>query len=289
MANGARRVGLLYHPLVEASQALARRLVPVVEAHGGEPWIESAWARDEIFQQASACELLVVLGGDGTILRVARASLVREIGDDGHRATPSLLTVDFGTLGFLAELAPERAEEGLHRVLHERAYWHEERRLLRAQLEREGEIVSTHEALNDVVLARGDGPHAIRIVLSVDGAETARYTADGLIIASPTGSTAYALGAGGPIMAPGLDGILAIPVAPHLALVRGFVVPGRSRLTVQGYSRRSTVVTIDGQINLEYEEGDRLHVTQSDAVARFVRLGSPNYFYATLQEKLRRG
>jgi NAD+ kinase len=150
-------------------------------------------------------------------------------------------------------------------------------------------VVEEQDGLNDVVLARADGPHAIRLTLFIDGTETARYTADALIVASPTGSTAYALGAGGPIMGPEVKGMLVIPVAPHLAVARGFVVPATSTVTLQASVWKQTIVTIDGQINISYGEGDLVTVTQSDAVARFVRIGPRNYFYATLQEKLRRG
>jgi NAD+ kinase len=285
----ASRVGLLYHPRVEASQRLAYHLAEVIQEQQRETWIESAWASEEIFDHADDCELLVILGGDGSILRVARASLVRrQKNGGGGRATPPLLTVDFGKLGFLTELQPDDAIQGLQQVL-EGNFWLEERRLLRAILVRDGQVVAEHEALNDVVLARGDGPHSIRIALSIDDAETVGYTADAMIVASPTGSTAYALGAGGPIMAPGVDGLLVMPVAPHLALARGFVVPGSSRVTLSASAWRVTVVTLDGQTTLPYEEGDLLHVTQSDAVARFVRMGPRNYFYATLQQKLRKG
>jgi NAD+ kinase len=280
------RIALLYHPLVEASEKLARQLVPIVEASGYEAWVESAWAKEEIVAEAGPCHLFVTFGGDGTILRVARAALESKIGMQ-TRHTPPLLTVDFGTLGFLTELAPKEAAEGLAQVLAGN-YWIEERSLLQATLERGAEIVAERLALNDVVLARGDGPHAIRLTLFIDDAETASYTADAMIVASPTGSTAYGLAAGGPIMGPDMAGILAVPVAPHLALARSFVVPPTSRITLKASTYKTTVITLDGQVTLEYQANDLLHVTQSDAVARFVRLGPKNYFYATLQEKLQR-
>jgi NAD+ kinase len=265
---------------------MARHLWQVVKECGCEPWIESAWEREQIVEQADNCGLLVTLGGDGTILRVARASL-GEVGDGG-RQTPPILTVDFGTLGFLAELPPDQARAGLRQVLLDGDYWLEERTLLRAELTRDGEIIEQREALNDVVLARGDGPHAIRLRFSVDGAEVARYTADAMIVASATGSTAYAQGAGGPVLAPGMTAMVVVPVAPHFALARSFVIPGSSRISLEASARRTTVVTIDGQVNLDYEVGDVLHVTQSDAVARFVRTGPRNFFYATFQERLQR-
>ncbi len=279
------KIGLLYHPLVSASQQMAESLVEVVEACGHEAWVESAWAREQIVERADFCGMLVTLGGDGTILRVARASL--GACPTGGRVTPPLLTVDYGTLGFLAELPPARAHEGLRRALTDGDFWIEERCLLRARLVRDGETIEEREALNDVVLARGDGPHAIRLTFSIDGAEVGRYTADAMIVATPTGSTAYAQGAGGPILGPTLEAMLAIPVAPHFAIAPSFVVPASSHITLEASARRSTIVTIDGQINLAYQQGDQLHVTQSDARARFVRTGPPNYFYATFRDKVR--
>lgn len=280
------RVGLLYHPLVPASMQMAEALVAVVASCGYESWVESAWAREQIIDQADSFDLLVTLGGDGTILRVARASLCPQ--EDGPYCTPPVLTIDYGTLGFLAELPPEQAEEGLRQLLVEKQYWIEERHLLRAELLRDGERIAECEALNDVVLARGDGPHAIRLTLAIDGAEVMRYTADAMIVASATGSTAYAQGAGGPILAPGMDAMIVIPVAPHFAPVQGWVVPGTSEVLLQASARKSTIITVDGQINLAYEQGDHLRVSQSEAVARFVRLGPRNYFYATFRERLRR-
>lgn len=279
------RVGLLYHPLVAASQQLAHELMGLVKAEGGRAWMQSAWEPEALSELAGECDLLVTLGGDGTILRVARAALLPST--EGPRTTPPLLTIDFGTLGFLTELQPAAARAGLQRVM-DGEFWIETRYLLEARLLREGEVVATQEALNEVVLARGDGPHAIRLTLFVDGAETARYTADGMIIATPTGSTAYALGAGGPIMGPDVAGLLAIPVAPHLALARGFVLSASSQIILTASTQKTTVITLDGQITIPFQEGDALHVAQSQAAARFVRIGARNYFYATLQEKLRK-
>jgi NAD+ kinase len=265
---------------------MARALVPAVEACGYEAWLESAWEREEIVVQADTCSLLITLGGDGTILRVVRASL--STCADAGPTTPPLLTIDFGTLGFLAELSPGDAEQGVRQVLSAKEHWIEERKLLRAVLLRDGRPVVERDALNEVVLARADGPHAIRLTLAIDGAHVARYTADALIVASPTGSTAYAQGAGGPILGPTVDGILIVPVAPHFAIARSFVVPGSSRVQLQATTPRSTVVSVDGQINFPYESGDVLHVSQSAATARFVRTGATNYFYATFQDKLQR-
>ncbi len=282
MLTPAAPIYLLYNPRIPASETLAHTLAPLAQA-ANHPVIVGVSDRTELLlaQQESAA-LLVTLGGDGTILKVARAAANHFSG-----GTPPLLSIDFGTVGFLTELPPAEAEEGLKRVLAG-DFWLEDRHFLRAYLSRNGEMVAEKLALNDVVLARGDGPHAIRLMLSIDGAETARYTADGMIVASPTGSTAYALAAGGPIIHPTMNVMLAIPVAPHLAVARGFVVPADGTITLTASAFRTTVVTLDGQVTIPYATGDVLTVTTSPHTARFVRLGAPNYFYTTLQERLRR-
>ena len=284
MKSSVKRVGLLYHPRVDASRQLAHDFVPIAERSGYETWIESAWAEEKIIAQAASCDLLVTLGGDGTILRIARAALENEA---NRVATTPLLTIDFGTLGFLAELAPAKALSGFRQVLAG-DFWIEERGLLRATLVRNGEMVAEQFVLNDVVLGCGEGSHAIRLILFIDDIETARYMADAMIIASPTGSTAYAMAAGGPIMGPDLAAMLAVPVAAHLAMARSFVIAASSRITLKASTYKKTMITLDGQVRLPYQADDLLHVTYSNAVARFIRLGSPTYFYATLYDKLRR-
>ena len=279
------RVALLPHPHLPAAQALARALVDTVRAANFEPVLSDMWDERTLERDGCGCELVVTLGGDGANLRVARATLDGEL---GARRTPPILAIDFGTLGFLTEIPPSEAVEALAALLAGGEHWIEERRLLRADLERDGQTIAALEALNDIVLARGDGTHSVRLRLEVDGAECASYSADALVVASPTGSTAYALAAGGMILPPEMEAMLAIPVAPHLTLTRGFVLPGASRVTLTGASHHPKVVTVDGQINLDYENGDRLHITQSDSVARFVRLGPRDYFFRTLQQKLRR-
>lgn len=282
MLTPATPIFLLYNPRIPASEVLAHALAPLVEQAKYPVIVGASDETESLLEQHESAAMVVTLGGDGTILKVARGAAYRF-----GNGSPPLLSIDFGTVGFLTELPPAQAEEGLKRVLAG-DFWLEERHFLRAQLVREGITVADKLALNDVVLARGDGPHAIRLVLSIDGAETARYTADAMIIASPTGSTAYAFAAGGPVIHPTMNVMLAMPVAAHLAMARGFVVPSDGTITLTASAFRATVVTLDGQVTISYVTGDQLTVTTSPHTARFVRLGAPNYFYTTLQERLRR-
>lgn len=274
-----KRVGLLYHPYIPDSRTLAEELAAFLRTHGVQTWMESSRESEAMLTHARESDLLITLGGDGTILRAARAALP---------ASPPILAVNFGHLGFMTELLPEEAPEALPRVLAGQ-FWVEERQLLDVALVRNGRECTRQVAVNDVVLARGDGPHALKLEVWVNGAYVTRYVADGLIVATPTGSTAYALAAGGPVMAPSVNALLIVPIAPHLAHLRNLVVPADAVVeaaTVTPYYE--TVVVVDGQVEMPWEPEDRLRATGSRHVLRFVRLGSRQYYYETLVERLDR-
>lgn len=277
MKPALRRAGVLYQPHIPAARELAMILDARLRTLDVEPWLASAWEVGA--GEMVDTDLVITLGGDGTVLRAARATAAAD------HAAPPLLSVDFGRLGFLTEVAPEEAEAALARVLAGDC-WIEERYLLLAEQFRAGQCIGELFAVNEVVLARSDGPHALRLGLRLDGVHVANYVADGVIVATPTGSTAYAYAAGGPIVAPTLDAMLVIPAAAHLSLIRSLVVPSSTVVELTADSHRPSVVTADGQQVLNWEDGDRLRVTRSDRAARFVRLGRPGYFFATLHARL---
>lgn len=279
-----QRIGLLYNPRVDASCWLAHELACIAESMGCEAWVESAWAEERVVAQVAAYDLIVTLGGDGTILRVVRAALENKA---NQAAAVPIFTIDYGTLGFLAELTPDQATTGFRQLLAGN-FWIEERGLLQATLVRNGKRIAERLALNEVVLGCSDRFCALGLTLLIDDIATADYVADALIIASPTGSTAYAMAAGGPILSPTLPGLLAVPVAPHLAAARSFVIPHTSRITLKASQYKKSMVTLDGQVALPFEADDLLHITYSHEVARFARVSPQSYFYATLNDKLRR-
>jgi NAD+ kinase len=165
-------------------------------------------------------------------------------------------------------------------------YWIEERMMLRACTWRDSDLLGEHVALNDVVVSRGSLARVVRLHTNIDGDNLTTYIADGLIISTPTGSTAYALAVGGPILPPELYNILVIPIAPHLTLGRAIVLSVGSRVTVHVETDHQAILTVDGQFEFELMDGDRVEVQASPHVSRFIRLGKRTYFYHTLMARL---
>jgi NAD+ kinase len=271
-----KRIGLLHHPRVAASLTLAEELQGEVERLGGEAWLCSAWEEQQIRGEITRLDLLVTLGGDGTIMRAARVAAPQGV---------PILGVNMGSLGFLAELNPEFVASALPRLLAGQ-FWLEQRMMLRVEPSRGETSLSTFDALNDAVAARGITARAIRVAVRIDGEALTTYVADGVIAATPTGSTAYSLAAGGPIMAPSLRSILLVPIAPHLTMVRTLVLPEQAQINFEVTTEYDAVLTIDGQIDVPLQSGDRVHVAASPHNAAFARLRPPSYFYRLLLEQL---
>lgn len=279
-----RRVGILHHPRIPDSQPLARAIGDSVERLGLTAWLGSAWDEESLRQQAVELDLLITLGGDGTLLRAARL---------GSPYGVLLLGVNLGQLGFLAELTPAEVVSALPGIL-EGHYWVEERLMLRGRVQKSQVKSQTSnvksadcfDALNDIVVGRGSLSRTVRVEARIDGDYLTTYVADGVIVATPTGSTAYSLAAGGPILEPELQNLLLTPIAPHLTVVHSLVLPATAEVTLRVSTDHPASVTIDGQIDLPLEDGDTVIVTASPHVSRFVRLQPKAYFYRTLLERL---
>jgi NAD+ kinase len=225
---------------------------------------------------ADNTQLLIVLGGDGTLLSAARAIAGRTI---------PLLAVNLGGLGFLTsitleELYPELELifRGEHRI--------GERRLLHCELVRNGQTVAEYEALNDVVLTKASLARMIEVEVRVDEHFVCTYRADGLIIATPTGSTAYSLSAGGPIIFPSVEAICLTPICPHMLTNRPVLVPDDMVVhIIPRANRDSAYLTIDGQVGQELEPNDRIVCSRSHQVIQLIR--PPKLmFFDVLREKL---
>jgi NAD+ kinase len=224
-------------------------------------------------------DLAVVAGGDGTLLSVARAAAPLQL---------PILGINFGSLGFLAELQPDEALAGLAAVLEGR-YGVEQRHTLRVRYAAVDEAPREFALLNDVVITKGALARMITIGVRVDDEEVATYTSDGLIIATPTGSTAYNLSAGGPILDPRMRAFVIAPICPHTMTYRPLVVPEGVTIDVSLRSPDEEVfLTLDGQIGLPFRAEDRLTVDTHPHPLRLVRV-SGRGFFEILRRKLRWG
>jgi NAD+ kinase len=216
-------------------------------------------------------DLLVMAGGDGSVLRAGNLCATSR--------TP-ILGVNLGKLGFLIQVEQDDWREYFDKLLNGEA-WIEERMMLHAEHFRAGEIVGNWDALNEVVVGRGGTLRPVRLSASVDGRHLTSYVADGLIASTATGSTAYALAAGGPILPPELRNILLVPIAPHLSVDRAVVLSEGSTVSIQVNSENA-VLSIDGQPSITLMEDDRITVRAADVTTQFVRFGDPGYFYRNL-------
>jgi NAD+ kinase len=271
------RIGVLCHPKIDRSHVLAEEIATALGQLGAHVWVGSAWNENAVRAQIEHLDLLVTLGGDGSMLRAARMSAPFGV---------PILGINLGRLGFLAEIEPDQWPESLPRVL-EGGYRIEECMMLRAESRRGDKLLGSHDALNDVVVSRGSLARVVRIHTHIDGYHLTHYVADGLIVSTATGSTAYALAVGGPILPPTLDNILLIPIAPHLSMERAIVLNQGATVDMRVVTDHQAILTVDGQFEFTLLDGDRVTVRASPHIARFVRLQSPAHFYRTLMARLR--
>jgi len=272
-----RRVGILHHPRIIESHKLAEDIAAELQPLGAQIWIGSGWDEDAIRAEVAQLDLLITLGGDGSLLRAARISAPHGV---------LLLGVNLGRVGFLTEVKRDEWQSSLPHVLAGR-YRIEERLMLRAESRRGEDVLGVHDALNDVVMGRGNLARVVRVHTHIDGDHLTQYVADGLIVSTATGSTAYALAAGGPILPPTLKNILLIPIAPHLSMDRAVVLDQGATVEMRAVTDHRALLTVDGQSEVMLMDGDRVTVRASPHVARFVRTHSPAHFYRTLMARLR--
>jgi NAD+ kinase len=228
-------------------------------------------------QVPDGCDLVIVMGGDGTLLSASRAI---------HGRAIPLLAVNLGGLGFLTAITKEEVIPELSRVLRGEDSI-AKRKLLRIDVIRGGEKIGCYEALNDVVITKAAIARMIDIEALVDGMFVCSYKADGLIIATPTGSTAYSLSAGGPIIYPSVSAFCITPICPHTLTNRPLVVSGSSVITVICKSD-SSFLTIDGQVGEPIDEGDRIECRAADSSLHLVR-PPKQMFFDVLRQKLKWG
>jgi NAD+ kinase len=223
--------------------------------------------------------MLVVLGGDGTLLSVARLTKGRDV---------PILGVNLGGLGFLSEVTIEEMLPVLEQVL-DGNYEIDRRMMLRAQILRQGTCITEESLLNDVVINKSALARILTLEVRVDGDYLTTFQADGLILSTPTGSTAYSLAAGGPIIYPTLSSILLTPICPHTLTNRPIILPVNSTVEVTLRSeQRDAYITLDGQMGLSFLENDVAKIQQSDYTVPLVKSPFKDYF-EVLRTKLKWG
>jgi NAD+ kinase len=228
-----------------------------------------------VAQIGEQAKLVIVLGGDGTMLGVARQLA---------RYKVPLIGINQGRLGFMTDIPIDRILPALAEILSGKAKA-EERSLLEARLVRDGREIHCSVAVNDVVVARGSGAGMVELKVSVDGAFMYNQRSDGLIVSTPTGSTAYALSAGGPLLHPSLAGIVLVPIAPHALSNRPIVVPDTSDIVVEIINGRDISVNFDMQTFTSLQHGDQIMISRSPNTITFLHPEGWSYYH-TLREKL---
>ncbi|MGC1298143.1 MAG: NAD(+)/NADH kinase [Alloacidobacterium sp.] len=282
-----RRIGIISKPQKEELVTLLPELILWLRTRGFEPVLDpvsgnyaqekKVVARNEM--PALDPELVVVLGGDGTLLAAARVFAKTNV---------PIMSVNLGSLGFLTEVRLADIYSTLEGWC-DNCCATEMRAMLHSELWRDGKVFVEHEALNDVVMAKGAIARMVNFTIKLDNQLVASFRADGVIVSTPTGSTAYSLAANGPIVVPNVDALIVSPVCPHLLTLRPIVLRGDCNLSVsvEGIPDQ-TYLTVDGQEAIPLKIGDELHCRRSQYAVRLVRLGSAGFF-DVLRSKLKWG
>jgi NAD+ kinase len=284
LADKIKRVGLIGNSQKASGAAAVKRAARLIAAAGRQVYTDTATARFARLK-AVVCadaatlsrqvDMLVVFGGDGTMLRVARQTA-------GFR-TP-ILGVNIGGLGFLTALPSSQLPEALRRIWNGQ-FQFESRTLIRASGRCSGQRVDT-TALNDIVIGRGIASRLIELDVSVDGHPLTRYRCDGLIVSSPTGSTAYSLSAGGAVVFPTAEVLALTPICPHTLSNRSLILPLTSTIAVTVISPRpATILSADGEVVSELAAGDRIIIRRAPRTVRLMHLADSS-FCETLRCKL---
>ncbi len=273
-----QRIGILAHPLRPGTGPVGERVEQSLRAHQLDAWLRTTWDAEEVAPLVAECDMVIAIGGDGAMLRAARLCAPANV---------PVFGINTGHLGFLTEISADAWETALEALLGGR-YWVEQRMMITSETWRSGQSLGCSDALNDVVISRGNVARSVQLETYIDAGWATTYYADGLIIATPTGSTAYALAVGGPILPPELKNILVAPVAPHLSMDRPMVLSEGATIevVVSPDTQADVILTVDGEHISNLQLGDRIIVRASDKRSHFIRLRDRNYFYRSLLDRM---
>jgi len=282
------RIGFAYNPTIEAAVELSARAAGWCQVRGIADWQAPSGEMDTLLRELPTTDLLVVLGGDGTFLRAARAVAEVDV---------PLLGINLGKVGFLSKAEAGDLEAVLGLILNGE-YRIDERMALEARILRGGKVgphgahsapptdqVTRHFALNDVVVARGSLARVCRLDVEIDDSHLATFVADGLVVASPTGSTGYSFSAGGPIVDPVSRNIIVTPIAAYLSAIRSVVASPTQVVRCTIVDAHEALVSIDGREDLRVEVGDVVEVRAVERPIRLVEPRGAQPFWDLLRQK----
>jgi NAD+ kinase len=276
-----KAIAILYQGRKQDTSELAHQLAPQLQVQGHNVRTIDMRGEDEerLDYRLDDCDFVLVLGGDGTILHATRLCAPAAI---------PIVGVNFGRVGFLTELEPDEVAEKLPLYLErDESVWVDRRSMLLAELQQDGER-EEFLALNDIVIARGTWPRMVEIHIWIDDYFYNKTFADGIILSTATGSTAYNMAVGGPLLHPQVESCVLTPIAPHLAFDRSLILQPEAAVKLQIFTgTQDGVFSADGQMNREIKNGATVNVHKSQYQAHFLRRRPPTHFYQIISAKLR--
>ena len=278
--TAVRRIGFAYNPTIDAAIELRERAAGWVETRGLEHWASAAADVDQVQAQLPGTDVLVVLGGDGTFLRAAQAVIAVDV---------PILGINVGKVGFLSKVEAE----GLERVLGQLAagdYAIENRMALECRIQHAqaagADPGGRRVALNDIVIARGALARVVRLAASIDASHLATFVADGLVVASPTGSTGYSFSAGGPILDPTARNIIVTPIAGYLSTIRSIVVRPTAVVRCRVIDAHEALVSVDGHADIPVTVGDTIEIRSIERPVRLIEPTGSLPFWDLVRQKV---
>lgn len=268
-----RSVAIAVHPLNQRAYALAEEIGSYLKGQGMEVLLgkmDETELREGISERDM--DLLIALGGDGTMLRA------------GHISAPSgtpILGINLGRYGFLTEVQENEWQQAFQKMIAGE-YRMENRMMLETIHIRDGKEIGRWLALNDAVISRGETIRPVQLDISINDRHLSTIVADAVIASTATGSTAYAMAAGGPILSPELRNLILVPVAPHLSIEQSLVLSDDVKISVVVYTSHQCVISIDGQPTIDLISDDQIIMAASDQAVQFIRFQDPGYFYRNL-------
>jgi NAD+ kinase len=268
-----KQIAIAVHPKNDQAYALAEEIGASLKADGKQVLLgrmDEKPLREGVSRGQQ--DLLIALGGDGTMLRAGHISASADV---------PILGINLGRYGFLTETQEDEWSDAIQRVL-KGDYWLEKRMMLESVLIKNGEEIDRWNALNDAVISRGETIRPVELEIFINNRHLSTIVADAIIASTATGSTAYAMAAGGPILSPELRNIILVPVAPHLSIEQSLVLDESVLISVNVHTSHEAVISIDGQPAIKLDDEDIVEIHASEDVVQFIRFQDPGYFYRNL-------